>query len=85
MNTVISRSSPVRRIYRLRDARTTEFCEGQRHCFSDLVHQYASWHSPYIATGNALDPEKYLIVVPDISTNGYSTSPSNAAAQHAGL
>ena len=85
MSLVISRYSSVRHIYRLRDARGPEFCAGQRHCFFDLVHRYASWRNPYIATDNALDPEKYFIVVPDMFTNGYSSSPSNAAAQHAGL
>ena len=32
-----------------------------------------------------MDPEKYFIVVPDMFSNGYSTSPSNAVEQHAGL
>jgi|TARA_B100000315_G_scaffold259208_1_gene314221 homoserine O-acetyltransferase len=41
--------------------------------------------APYVAPGNALDPEKYFIVVSDMFTNGYSTSPSNAAEPHAGL
>ncbi len=58
----------------------------------DNVIVFPTWYTgthhgvaPYIAAGNALDPEKYFIVVPDMFTNGYSTSPSNARAPHKGL
>ena len=58
----------------------------------DNVVVFPTWYTgthhgvaPYIAPGNALDPEKYFIVVPDMFTNGYSTSPSNAAASCSGL
>jgi homoserine O-acetyltransferase len=47
---------------------------------------YPTWYTgthhnndPFIGTGKALDPAKYFIVVPDMFTNGLSTSPSNCA------
>lgn len=40
---------------------------------------------PYVGVGKALDPEKYFIVVPDMFTNGSSSSPSNAPEPHQGL
>ena len=40
---------------------------------------------PYIAPGKALDPATYFIVVPDMFTNGASSSPSNTPAPHDGL
>ena len=50
----------------------------------DNVIVYPTWYlgqhqaaEPYIGTGKALDPEHYFIVVPDMFTNGLSTSPSN--------
>ena len=43
----------------------------------DNVLVFPTWYTgthhglaPYIAPGNALDPEKYFIVVPDMLTNG---------------
>ena len=41
--------------------------------------------APYIGSGKALDPDKYFIVIPDMFTNGASTSPSNAEAPCQGL
>ena len=41
--------------------------------------------APYIGPGKALDPEKYFIVIPDMFTNGSSSSPSNSAEPHRGL
>jgi len=65
---------------------------GRLNSSRDNVIVFPTWYTgthygvaPYIAPGNALDPEKYFVVVPDMFTNGYSTSPSNAATQHAGL
>ena len=53
----------------------------------DNVIVYPTWYTgrhdgvePYIGPGRALDPERYFIVVPDMFTNGLSTSPSNCAA-----
>ena len=52
----------------------------------DNVIVYPTWWSGrhqanagYVGKGKALDPEKYFIVVPDMFTNGLSTSPSNCA------
>ena len=50
----------------------------------DNIIVYPTWYTgnhngaePYIGQGKALDPDHYFIVVPDMFTNGYSTSPSN--------
>ena len=58
----------------------------------DNVIVFPTWYTgtngqvaPYVAKGKALDPEKYFIVIPDMFTNGSSTSPSNAAGPHRGL
>ena len=58
----------------------------------DNVIVYPTWYSgrhqanaPFIGSGKALDPERYFIVVPDMFTNGLSTSPSNCAAPLAGM
>ena len=58
----------------------------------DNVIIYPTWYTgrhdgadPYIGPGKALDPERYFIVVPDMFTNGYSTSPSNCVAELRGL
>ena len=58
----------------------------------DNVIVFPTWYTgthnqvaPYIGEGKALDPEKYFIVIPDMFTNGSSTSPSNAAPPHQGL
>jgi len=53
----------------------------------DNVIVYPTWYTgnhngaePYIGPGKALDPDHYFIVVPDMFTNGFSTSPSNCPA-----
>lgn len=58
----------------------------------DNVIVFPTWYTgtngqvaPYVAKGKALDPEKYFIVIPDMFTNGSSTSPSNAADPHRDL
>jgi len=52
----------------------------------DNVIVYPTWYTgrhdgaePYIGAAKALDPDKYFIVVPDMFTNGLSSSPSNCA------
>ena len=58
----------------------------------DNVIVFPTWYTglndqvePYIGSGKALDPEKYFIVIPDMFTNGSSSSPSNAHEMHKGL
>jgi len=58
----------------------------------DNVIVYPTWYTgrhsenaPFIGPGKALDPERYFIVVPDMFTNGLSTSPSNCAPPCAGM
>ena len=58
----------------------------------DNVIVFPTWYTgtndqvePYVGAGKALDPEKYFIVVPDMFTNGSSSSPSNAPGPHQGL
>lgn len=58
----------------------------------DNVIVFPTWYTgthdgvtPYVGKDKALDPEKYFIVIPDMFTNGHSTSPSNASAPHRGL
>ena len=58
----------------------------------DNVIIFPTWYTgthdqvnPYVGKGKALDPERYFIVVPDMFTNGKSTSPSNASASFRGL
>ena len=58
----------------------------------DNVIVFPTWYTglndqvePYIGSGKALDPRKYFIVVPDMFTNGSSSSPSNAHEMHKGL
>ena len=58
----------------------------------DNVIVFPTWYTglndqiaPYIGPGKALDPEKYFIVIPDMFTNGSSSSPSNSAEPHRGL
>jgi homoserine O-acetyltransferase/O-succinyltransferase len=53
---------------------------------------YPTWYlgrhrdaEPYIGPGKALDPQRYCIVVPDMFTNGFSTSPSNCASPLDGI
>ena len=53
---------------------------------------YPTWYSglhqnndAFIGAGKALDPEKYFIVVPDMFTNGLSTSPSNCDSPSDGM
>ena len=52
----------------------------------DNVIVFPTWYTgrhdgvePYVGSGKALDPERYFIVVPDMFTNGLSSSPSNCA------
>ena len=52
----------------------------------DNVIVYPTWYTglhhnndAFIGNGRALDPAKYFILVPDMFTNGLSTSPSNCA------
>ena len=52
----------------------------------DNVIVYPTWYTglhhnngAFIGSGKALDPSKYFIVVPDMFTNGLSTSPSNCS------
>ena len=58
----------------------------------DNVIVYPTWYTgrhegaePYIGAGKALDPEHYFIIVPDMFTNGLSTSPSNCPPPLDGL
>ncbi len=58
----------------------------------DNVIIYPTWYTgnhtgaePYIGPGKALDPERYFIVVPDMFTNGFSSSPSNCPAPLNGI
>ena len=58
----------------------------------DNVIVFPTWYTgrhqsnaPYIGKGKALDPDRYFIVVPDMFTNGLSTSPSNCAPPFAGM
>lgn len=58
----------------------------------DNVIVYPTWYTgrhagaePYIGPGKALDPERYFIVVPDMFTNGLSSSPSNCAPPLSGV
>ncbi len=58
----------------------------------DNVIIYPTWYTgrhsdaePYIGPNKALDPERYFIVVPDMFTNGLSSSPSNCAPPLDGL
>lgn len=58
----------------------------------DNVIVFPTWYTglndqiaPYIGPGKALDPEKYFIVIPDMFTNGSSSSPSNSAEPIGGL
>jgi len=58
----------------------------------DNVIVYPTWYTgthhnnaPFIGAGKALDPAKYFIVVPDMFTNGLSTSPSNCAPPRDGM
>ena len=65
---------------------------GRLNSARDNVVVFPTWYTgthdgvaPYIGPGNALDPDKYFIVVPDMFTNGYSISPSNSAEPQSGL
>ena len=58
----------------------------------DNVIVYPTWYlghhsgtEPYIGPGKALDPERYFIIVPDMFTNGVSSSPSNCAPPFNGI
>jgi homoserine O-acetyltransferase/O-succinyltransferase len=58
----------------------------------DNVIVFPTWYTgtndqvePYVGVGKALDPEKYFIVVPDMFTNGSSSSPSNTPEPHHAL
>lgn len=59
---------------------------GSLNAARDNVIVYPTWYTghhqgaePYIGSGKALDPDRYFIVVPDMFTNGLSSSPSNSA------
>ena len=65
---------------------------GSLNAAGDNAIVYPTWYSgqhqsnaPFIGKGMALDPDRYFIVVPDMFTNGLSTSPSNCAPPHAGM
>lgn len=58
----------------------------------DNVIVYPTWYTgthhnnaALIGDGKALDPAKYFIVVPDMFTNGLSTSPSNCSPPFDGM
>ncbi|MCX8214487.1 MAG: alpha/beta fold hydrolase [SAR202 cluster bacterium] len=58
----------------------------------DNVIVYPTWYTglhrnndAFIGNGKALDPAKYFIVVPDMFTNGLSTSPSNCLPPFDGM
>jgi homoserine O-acetyltransferase len=64
---------------------------GQLNTTRDNVIVYPTWYTgrhgdaePYIGPGKALDPDHYFIVVPDMFTNGLSSSPSNTAPPYQG-
>ncbi len=58
----------------------------------DNVIVYPTWYTglhhnndAFIGNGKAPDPAKYFIVVPDMFTNGLSTSPSNCSPPFDGM
>jgi homoserine O-acetyltransferase len=70
----------------LPDAQLSYATHGSLNAARDNVIVYPTWYTarhqavePCIGPGRALDPDRYLIVVPDMFTNGLSTSPSNCA------
>jgi homoserine O-acetyltransferase len=76
----------------LADAHLGFAAYGALNAARDNVIVYPTWYlgrhqatAPYIGTGKALDPDNYFIVVPDMFTNGLSTSPSNCAPPFAGM
>ena len=76
----------------LRDAFIGYATYGDLNEAADNVIVFPTWYTgthhgvdPYIGEGKALDPSLYFIVVPDMFTNGYSTSPSNAIGSANGL
>lgn len=65
---------------------------GTLNAAGDNAIVYPTWYTgthhsnaPFIGAGKALDPDRYFIVVPDMFTNGLSTSPSNSAPPYAGM
>ena len=65
---------------------------GTLNAAGDNAIVYPTWYTgrhdnnaPFIGSGKALDPDRYFIVVPDMFTNGLSTSPSNCAAPYSGM
>ena len=65
---------------------------GTLNAAGDNAIVYPTWYTgrhdsnaPFIGRGKALDPDRYFIVVPDMFTNGLSTSPSNCAAPYSGM
>lgn len=65
---------------------------GTLNAAGDNAIVYPTWYTgrhqsnaQFIGNGKALDPDRYFIVVPDMFTNGLSTSPSNCAPPHAGM
>ena len=76
----------------LPDAHLSYAAHGTLNEARDNVIVYPTWYTgrhqgaePYIGPGKALDPDRYFIVVPDMFTNGLSTSPSNCAAPCDGM
>ena len=65
---------------------------GSLNAARDNVIVFPTWYTgtndqvePYVGVGKALDPEKFFIVVPDMFTNGSSSSPSNTPDPHHAL
>jgi homoserine O-acetyltransferase len=70
----------------LPDAHLSYAAHGTLNDARDNVIVFPTWYTgkhqaaePYIGPGKALDPDRYFVVVPDMFTNGLSTSPSNCA------
>ena len=65
---------------------------GTLNAAGDNAIVYPTWYTgqhqanaAFIGPGKALDPDRYFIVVPDMFTNGLSTSPSNCVPPCAGM
>ncbi len=73
----------------LTDAFLSYATHGELNSAGTNVIVFPTWYTgrhqdaePYIGPGKALDPAQYFIVVPDMFTNGLSSSPSNTAPPH---
>lgn len=71
----------------LPDAKLAYETHGTLNDARDNVVVYTTWASgrhadnaPFVGEGMALDPSQYFIVVPDMFTNGLSSSPSNTSS-----